>query len=185
MRFTRAERLKVMAGELVSVLRLEQPDVKRGDTVVVAHSKPTAYHDEQSNTVFRAPKEPSLWITVTSITRHRKGGYIVRFDITDTREPAYLLASGGEYTTNAARAVDTVEVVLSSKERRKLSVEARARTAERKVKDDEEDVRRQVRAAKSMLTEALAGLDWQARAVLLAKIDRDIREAQDAEREAA
>lgn len=57
------------------------------------------------------PARPVHWIEVTSVKRHRKGDWQVRFDAVDQREHPEFLARGGGYTTSRFRAIDELETV--------------------------------------------------------------------------
>lgn len=175
MRLTQKERSALLAGETPTITRKVKPDIEPGDTLSIAHSKPRRYWDETTGSVFGAPRERSAWITVTAVTRHRKGGFVVRYDVTDNREQALMLARGGGYTTDPSIAIDTAEAHLSQKDRKRLSVEARARYAEQKERDEEE-MRRQKKAFRARLEEALQGLSPLAQQALLADFERQLRE---------
>lgn len=177
MKLTREERTAILAGDTPTLLRKDKPDIEPGTDVVLAHSKPRRYWDETTGSVFDAPKTPSAWIAVTKVTRHRKGGWVVRYDVTDTRQPALMLARGGGYTTDPGLAIDRAEAELSQKDRRRLSVEARARRAEQRERD-EEARRRQERAFKMKLKDALNGLDTVAGQMLLADLERRLQQAE-------
>lgn len=177
MKLTRNEKAAILAGGTPQITRPTKPDLEPGTKVVLAHSKPKRYWDETTSSVFGAPREPSAWITVTKVVRHRKGGWVVRYDITDNRQPALLMARGSGYTTDPTVAIDDVEAQLSHKDRQRLAVEARARYAAQKEKDIDER-RRQERAFKMKLVDALNGLDPLGAQLLLADLERRLEQAK-------
>lgn len=61
--------------------------------------------------VIEIPREPKCWFEVTKIGRHKSGDWLVRFDVTDRREPDLFLAPGNGYTTSRMVAVDDLAVV--------------------------------------------------------------------------
>lgn len=179
-RLTRLERQQILHGNVPKVIRETQPTVMPGDEVVVSWATARRYYDKVTEAVFGAPRQPSVWITVTKVGRHRKGGWLVRYDITDRRDPAFMLARGGGYTTDPGLAIDRNEADLSGADRKRLATEARAKAADDREKERELRKRQEL-AIRKRLTAALDGLDPQAQQILLASLERELIRVENTE----
>jgi hypothetical protein len=79
-----------------------------GSSYVLRRTQPVRLVCEDG-VVLTIPSEPSHWITVTSVRRHRKGFWRVRFDVHDRRDPVRFLARGNGYTSSRWLAIDELE----------------------------------------------------------------------------
>lgn len=178
MKLTRDERSRLLGDckELPAVIREEEPNVKQGDTIIVLRARPPRHADPDDGHVFDAPLEPVVWLTVRQVVRHRKGGWKVRYDVTDLREAPLYPARKAGYTTDSSRAIEKAEAALSKADHERISLEARQARAEEK--EEQMDVAQQKRRLRSDLNETLPTLRPEARIALLAGIERLIREAK-------
>lgn len=177
LRLTRPERVAILAATTKRITRVEKPDLP--DRIVLAYSNPRPYMDKQTGHVFRAEREPSAWIEQLKAVRTAKGLHRITWTLVDNRQVALMPARHHGYTTDPTHAVDRNEAVLSDKDKARLSATARARHVQLR-EGAAEDRRRQERAVRARLRDALRGLDPQAQAVLLAEVDRTIRELEGA-----
>lgn len=60
--------------------------------------------------VIDIPRQPICWLTITKVGRHKTGDWLVRYDVTDRREPVRFLARGSGYTSSRFMAIDDLEV---------------------------------------------------------------------------
>jgi hypothetical protein len=68
----------------------------------------TAFDDGE---VVRTPSVPEFYIQVTKITRRVEGGWLVRFDVFDYRDPTVWLRRGGGYQTSPRDAADSLPLL--------------------------------------------------------------------------
>lgn len=169
LRLDSAERSDLLAGDVSYVERDLKPDVVVGEVVVLTRER--AYVDREHE----VPSRAIAWWTVTALVE-RGERWRVTGTLTDDRPHAYLPARGGGWTTSRSLAIDDAEGVLDQEDVERISTEARAALAERRLASVE-DRRKQERAVRDQLRRALDGLDPQGQAGLLAAIQRDIAAA--------
>lgn len=96
---TRAQRQRLKAGDYspldFPIGDPPAPPCSEGDRHVIKMQPATASVSRDDGFVSRTPEHPVLYLTVTSVQRHRKGFWRVRFDVTDLRDPDVFLRRGG------------------------------------------------------------------------------------------
>lgn len=91
MKLARHQRTRLFAGDTSPLTFEAKPTCKVGDRYVISWSQPKPTFDAETGKVVEYDKEPTLWITVTRVVRRARGGWTVRFDIVDRRQPRRLL----------------------------------------------------------------------------------------------
>jgi hypothetical protein len=108
---TSAQRRQVLQGNCTSLLfPYEAGQPTEVDCTVVLEWEDERRDADQFGNVTVVPPRPVHWIVVTSVKRHRKGDWQVRFNTNDLREHPRYLAAGGGYTSSRFRAIDELEV---------------------------------------------------------------------------
>jgi hypothetical protein len=108
---TSVQRRQVLQGNCTSLLfPYEQGQPTEVDCTVVLEWEDERRVADQFGNVTVVPPRPVHWIVVTSVKRHRKGDWQVRFNTNDLREHPRYLAAGGGYTSSRFRAIDELEV---------------------------------------------------------------------------
>lgn len=130
------ERRRLLAGDYRPVLLDTKPhgcDV--GATYVLSWSRSS--RTAVGEVTIEVPRAPLRYLTVTDIRRHRKGGWLIRFDVQDYRFPIKYLRRTppvwdpnrdsapveSSYTTSRWAALDELEVV-PEKYQERLSADA-------------------------------------------------------------
>lgn len=91
LRLTQHERSRIVAGDYSALRRDQEPKLgEYGCCIVLVWSQPLRISDGQGNAVIIS-RRPLFWIEVTGWTRKRRGGWAVRFDVVDHRDPRLLL----------------------------------------------------------------------------------------------
>lgn len=78
--------------------------------VVLSWQREERHWDDSAGLIV-VPRRPLRWLEVVSVKRHKRGGWQVRFDLRDRRDPARYLAPVDGYTTSEVRNIDELEVV--------------------------------------------------------------------------
>jgi hypothetical protein len=174
---TRHQRQRLLDGNYGPLTFKVKPyGCEPGATYVFAHSRGSRHVDELTGHVIEVPAEPAAWITVRKVSRRPDGDWLVRFDVTDRRHLSLMLARGGGYTTDHRQAIDRDEAVLEEDDRKRWAAEARARRLDAQEKNAEQQRRRQERAVRGRLREALRKLDPPGQAALLARVEQAIKD---------
>lgn len=125
---TPAQRSRIRQGSTSLVFSYDDQHSAHGRPVEGACCVVLDWTEERRTTdhlgnVTVVPPLPVFWIEVTSVKRHKKGGWKVSFDVEDKRERHEYLARGNGYTTSRLHAVDELEVV-PAKYQEKLAKDA-------------------------------------------------------------
>lgn len=89
-RLAREQRTRLLAGDYRPLIFVDKPDCETGTIYVLSRSHPKPMDDGLGGT-FTPPSEPTLWVRVTTVTRRKAGGWAVRFDVFDHRDPRRLV----------------------------------------------------------------------------------------------
>jgi hypothetical protein len=189
---SREERARLLAGDHSAIKRSEEPEVSEGERVVLVWSRGRrVVVDRDTGEVADYPRRPLVWVELSKAVRHRTGGWRVGVSFHDERVTPRFLgraaapATGAGltpetergYRSSAVGAIDTLEA-LSDEELQPLGAKSRERWAEHLTQQRaEEEARRQERALRERLKNAVRGLDPVAAQALLASIERQISRA--------
>ena len=103
------ERRRLLAGDYSPIdLGPDEPRPEVGDVCVLKVQKATA-SVSRDGFVSRTPEHPVLYLTVTSVQRHRKGFWRVRFDVTDLRDPVKFLRRIGGFNPDEPASHDELQ----------------------------------------------------------------------------
>lgn len=186
MKLTGAERTRILEGSYGPLYRQDRPEIDNGFELVVSWSKPKAWVDPETEHVFKPEPEPAMWLTVTDVVRRTKGGWSIYFRVTDNRQEVWYLGARG-YTRSKAQAVDPLETEVDRRTQLRITAEAKQVAAERRELDEHQAERarkKQERAFRDRLRETLQGLSPLAQQILLARLERQMVEAQDIDKAA-
>lgn len=118
MNLTRDQRRQLQAGDCTSLLfpydpkdAVRQGQPVQGECCVMLRVEERRRVADQLGNVTVVPARTVHWVEVTSVKRHRKGDWQVRFDKVDLREHPRFPAAGGGYTSSRFRAIDELEAV--------------------------------------------------------------------------
>lgn len=105
LQLTAAERKRLLAGDHSALKRDEDPGDVEGQEVPLvrrlAHTAPTfepprfSGESPRFKDLQEVPEYWSVWLKVTSVTRHRKGHWQIEIDVHDERQKARVLRAGG------------------------------------------------------------------------------------------
>lgn len=84
------ERSRILAGDYTPILRELEPDFAIGGKYILSWSRSRRHADPDTGQVFCPPPEPRFLIEITAKDRKAHGGWAVRFDIYDRRDPQRL-----------------------------------------------------------------------------------------------
>lgn len=165
MKLTKAERSAILAGEHPQILRAEDScPFEKGDVITLKEIG-----------TYQGPI-PHVSITILGIARGKKGEWIAEYSVRDER--GLYLRTGGGYTRSPSESVDKEAPVVDPATLKQYAASGRLSQARRRERDEEE-MRRQNRAARSELTEALSNLGAEARVEFLADVQRLCRQAKE------
>jgi hypothetical protein len=127
----RDQRQRLLKGDYGPLYSETKPaGCEPGATYVLSWARPRKTHFEGA--IVRPERYPTRYLTVSSVKRHRKGGWLIRFEVTDLRAPVKFLRASPPvfnphepanpsrdltaseesfYTTSRWAAIDELEVV--------------------------------------------------------------------------
>lgn len=211
LKLTKEERRRILEGDYSALRREKDPGDVKGQVIPLLRDRPRTVpryeepkfsgHRREIIGTDHAPEFVKFSIILAKKRRHKKGHWLVPFDVHDERPNSRDLApstgpkgSGTEKLTeesDLARgygggpyAVDRGAVDDDELKRQRVKAEERWAKHREEVASDEER-RRQERAVRDALRQRLKGLDPLAQQALLAGVERLIREAGDEAKEAA
>jgi hypothetical protein len=154
MELTAAERSRILAGSTKPLRREHKPELEEGAEIVVAWTRPGKWADPETGYVFAPEPEPAMTITVVQVVRRNKGGWAIRFDVADHRDPAWFPAKDGGYTQSHRMASDDLEAPIDADTVAKITAQAKQAHEERRMQDKdkaEAEARRLVKAVSAHL----------------------------------
>jgi hypothetical protein len=193
------ERRDLIAGRidrLIRRARLAEVDAiveEKGEYVyIVSWDQLKSFADPETKTKLTPDAHPACWVTVSNEPKIAKGkgwAYDLKVEHHDRDRPDPLLKAKAGYTRDRSQAIDPdAPPVLSGKDMDRIDADARLAAAARREQDVELRklaLKRQEKTLREVLREALSGLSLRDGQLLLARLEKDIREAMESEEEAA
>lgn len=177
--------MKLKHAERTAILRNEHPRIER--PYVEGEEPPfVPGHEIAIKTLpSEAGPVPQVSITFTRCRRSKKGNWVASYSIRDDR-PLYVARQPG-YSRDAEQSIDPEAPVLDEATEKRFATEARLTRIERsRDRDDAKEARKKrQRAIRERLGRACDGLTPEDAMALLARIERECREAERGTKEAA
>jgi hypothetical protein len=161
------ERSAIMAGEHPKIVR----PYKQGEGCPFAKGEQVVIQSQRTH----GKPAPLVSITILGHNRTKNGSWEAEYSVRDDR--GLYLAKGVGYTRSASDSLDWEASVEDPETLKRFSTQGRLHRVERKA-NEEVEIDRQNKAARSKLTETLSGLGPEARTAWLAEFDRMCQKAK-------